>query len=1046
MPNVNASQVSAFLQRAFRGREGEAGVFSRRELGSLLALLGTTDDPAVIEALIGDFRAALTAGSLDLGPGRRERISSLFAELHGRGQLPASLRKPAAGEDWVDVLTDLGDPDDDDTDDGEGDDDTPTVRATAVPASDLHELGRAGGLDVTIVGTTLRLGADLVDLGTAHRSGPALQALWGMLQPGWTDRLDPEAREALAAALARGFTEGGLHIPGTGAGKLLQGGVTGAAAALLGRLGVPESARAGVDAFAAAEPRPFLVTLLRDALGGPGAPEEAPAFRARIAWATSGAPTAEIGDHTFALDVETAAITWCGLMFCRTDAAAASFLEELPTFATALGEETPIRFDPAETQALLEGLQAYIDDSTTEVFQFGLWRDAAARAASNLSHAIAVGGWLGAGGSLLASPPTLGEVELDIAQAAWFAEHLGLIRNLPAAERYLQALLDAREVVPRRKGNTLPGTAFALFRRLHEAQAAKADASGDGRIDYADFPEEVRRQGAELRAQLTAVFKGLDAGTLSSGEPDATALRVDASFAGWFGDILAEHLASTRSLPNLVAAGAAFAKGGALTGEAQAAYRRFLDAYLAQWPDLDVFDFNKLERLAAAEVTGNNIPLCQINGRAVEPADFHAEVGRSVKAALQHIAFPFTWIAHRWGYRAKQAAELIDLLGERASQGKGPIATLRRSFPGSPLRVIATTSDLEYNSLVFSVERGSTREIYYLDSEGGVHLHARAPEQKHILFEAEVDDGGHVHVQHPARLALSPRAYPLMNTYGLGDRIDVEQYEESKEVRLQAAERFESRYTVRPGTIVGFDHNGLHRVIVHRAAGDIERTVTYEELRDWNNPHVVSETDGNACTVLFQRDTDKRFADDLVAMTKIANEHGLPEFDMGISEANLAKVQKNFLRALNAFTYRTLRYPSTPPTTDQDRAFAERLATGTHKMGEFLEVERGVCRHQFIREHMGKQRAGIDERFASGAANTYGGDFRGLHIWGEVSLADRSRLGIDNPEPTDARFLSDATWADPYVPLWDGAYGNDLRRIEMYDRTDYYGYLLSKTG
>ena len=50
-------------------------------------------------------------------------------------------------------------------------------------------------------------------------------------------------------------------------------------------------------------------------------------------------------------------------------------------------------------------------------------------------------------------------------------------------------------------------------------------------------------------------------------------------------------------------------------------------------------------------------------------------------------------------------------------------------------------------------------------------------------------------------------------------------------------------------------------------------------------------------------------------------------------------------------------------------------------LGELVKIERGVCRHQCILEHLLLQRAGIDSRLASGAANTSSGDFRGYHIW-----------------------------------------------------------------
>ena len=71
-------------------------------------------------------------------------------------------------------------------------------------------------------------------------------------------------------------------------------------------------------------------------------------------------------------------------------------------------------------------------------------------------------------------------------------------------------------------------------------------------------------------------------------------------------------------------------------------------------------------------------------------------------------------------------------------------------------------------------------------------------------------------------------------------------------------------------------------------------------------------------------------------------------------------------------------------------------------------------------------RAGVDSRLASGSANTSSGGLRGVHTWVELTLSE------------NARYLSDQTWDDPFIPLWDGAYDVDKQRTEMYDRTSRY--------
>ena len=49
------------------------------------------------------------------------------------------------------------------------------------------------------------------------------------------------------------------------------------------------------------------------------------------------------------------------------------------------------------------------------------------------------------------------------------------------------------------------------------------------------------------------------------------------------------------------------------------------------------------------------------------------------------------------------------------------------------------------------------------------------------------------------------------------------------------------------------------------------------------------------------------------------------------------------------------------------------------------------------------------------------------------------RTPLAATSPLDnARYLSDQTWSNPYIPLWDGAYNVDKQRAEMYDRTARY--------
>lgn len=1001
-------EVQAFLQRAFRSRHGRPGIFSRREFHGLWRMLEHREDPESVEVVVREFRAALVEGRLVTDRMRRERIHKLFARLHKKNRLPETLTPPDEGADWVDVL--LQGSDEADV--------TPEHTHTS-----QGELGLNRGV-LTLAGNTVDLTTDVATLQMMLRE------------------LSPAALQPFAGVLAHRLTH--LDVPVTGEGKLTHGATALLASRLLLRCEPLDASVLGaLEEHALTEPRPALAVALADVLAHGGRPlptddADGRAVNDQVDRLLVEQPTWDSPPFHVTLSSSQVATLLGGLAFCASQTACERFLGELTAFALAREEHADIHLDDAEHQTLVEALSVYIEDSSTVVFQFGKWPKAAAIAIGQLTHRLAVEPWAGTNGTLYGTPPRLGPFTLHEHQRSWALTAIGLIRDQEAAGQFLAALGMAESAVPSSDGRLTP-SAQALFDKVWDVHAARVDGSTDGRLDLLDLPDAVHAAIEPVRLQTESLLTSLTRASQPSFElPHNDAVAVDAQLAQALIQVVRERVGSARSLPNLHRALTVFAVDDELEGASARAFETFLQGYIDTWPSLQTFDFNKLERLAANEITKDTVPLCQINGTEIDPGVFHAAVGRSVKAALAHIDFRHPWIPHRFGYRAKQAAELVDLLAERAMQGMGPIAALLETFEGASVHAVATTSDMEYNALIFRVWTADDTQIFYMDSAGELHEHARHPEHKHILFEAEVDPRGRVHVRHANRLTLSPRAYPLMNTYGLGDRIDVESYDRDAEERLEAKERFETRYKVRLGTIVGFTDQGEHTVRI----GEEERTLTYEQIRNWNNPHLVREDGGTACTVRFDKRTDRRFADELETMRGIAARHDLPEFDMGISETALARQQKAFLKELNAHTAEALRYPKTPAETDNDSAYHDTLSTGTHDSGDYLRIARGVCRHQFVHEHMGKQVAGIDERFASGAANTYEGDFRGRHIWGEVSLADRSRLAMDNPEPTDARYLSDATWHDPYIPLWDGAYGNDLRRIEMYDRTNYYSYLL----
>ncbi len=1033
MPTTNSSlqldRLRAFLEDALAPYgSASRGIFSKRELSAAWRLLQEGGvQPEEVRLLLRVVQDRLLSERLHLGLGRRRRLHGLLDRLVRAGHLPDRVPAPEAGSDWVGHLMSL---------------DPEALAESVEPEPVEPEPVEPEPVEPEPVEPEPEPEPTALDVET----------LWAHCRSGVESR-PPD----LSAALLSGLKGDLAQIPTEGPGKLDGAAAFALAAWLLREVDLPATSLEGLRPLcteAAGPAQPLLREVLRGSLehhglsGLPDAPEGAEDLVAAFERLRDEQPTIQVGHWQTRIDHNDALVYLQGLCFCRHGEA----WDNVQSGHAAFADIHPggAGLDEVERTTFAAALRDYIEGSGTTVFQYGLWKGQAGKAAGVVRNREAVAPWALPDGSLAQDPPRLGGLLLLPAQATWLAGNLDLVRDTQAARRLQDGLVWASALLSGRQ--TPAPTTFALFTRVHDLLRNRAEASEDGRLDYSGLMSELRASAGRLPERLLVLTNQLRAtparwGRVELGETGAARMT----------EVLASHVRSDRALDSLEEALVAWCTGAldapaasqlSLDDEAFAGFADFLQGYLDTWPHLQVFDFNKLGRMALAERTKDPVPLCRLNSEERDPGTFHVTVGTAVMEAMAHVDLPQAWMKRRFGYRAKQCIELVDLLAEQQSRGLGPLPALFSGHSDTRVRVVATTSDLFYNLLVFGHEvPGEPVRWLYLDSAGQL-TERRRPEDKHRLFEAVLDAGGHLDVQVPERLSTSVNAYPIQNPYGLGDRIDVELFDKEAEENQTAKERFETRYRVVQGTVIAYDVHGNYTVSMASTGegdeepGGSERILDYEAIRKMNNPHYVDEYTGTACSTRYRLRSDGVLAEDLDTMAAIAQRTGLLEFDLALSEVALARVQKTFLAELNAFTSHTMRYPRKPPADDKDRHYWDDLNLGTNDAHDYIECERGVCRHMFIREHMGKQRGGIDERFASGAANTYGGDFRGLHIWGEVTLADKARLGHDNPEPRDTRYLSDATWKDPYVPLWEGAYGNDARRVEMYNRTNYRSHLV----
>ena len=55
----------------------------------------------------------------------------------------------------------------------------------------------------------------------------------------------------------------------------------------------------------------------------------------------------------------------------------------------------------------------------------------------------------------------------------------------------------------------------------------------------------------------------------------------------------------------------------------------------------------------------------------------------------------------RFGYRAKEAVEILDVVGEQTLRGEGPVAELREKYPENQIVVEYTARDGDHEQFIY---------------------------------------------------------------------------------------------------------------------------------------------------------------------------------------------------------------------------------------------------------------------------------------------------------------------------------------------------------
>jgi hypothetical protein len=690
--------------------------------------------------------------------------------------------------------------------------------------------------------------------------------------------------------------------------------------------------------------------------------------------------------------------------------------------------------DTEEVQTARASMESYVQGSEQAAFVFGSFLVEAPKAAANVVSARVV---KETEPQLKADPPSLKGFPLTRAQADVILKVLPNTRDAAAVDHMVKSLQVAGAVftpaLPSSWGTTQnPGApmapaAFKLFERAVTDYQERLAAKPDGKLDYADLAKEFRTEVEDLHRTLSPRMAEL-AGT----PPRFGNVQLSAEGAAYLKDQLQTRMRSTMSVENLGRALDIFAarNGGKVEGPALAAFKEMTDQYVAQFPAYGFLDFNKLERVATCKVDNKPVPLCRLNGTPVNMAEFFGQVGTSVSAAVDRTKLLHAWQADRWGFRARASVEVLDVVAEQTARGEGPVALLLKNNPGRTVEIEATGRDGGHEQFVYVVKQGNTVKSRFTQGSDGT----LTPFNQYVtpvMFTATIGKDGDLNVKVPPR--ISTDRYPLQTSYGVGDKIDLT-YLDRAEVELQKeGETFKTRYKVVEATIEGFDGKGNYKVSLTNPQGVVEqKTVSLNDIRRANNPHYFKPHGDRFSDVTINIKTDADLKAFLDGAQPIINQH-LPADGslVNVGPKDLAKRQKACIDALMKYCAAKVKYPQDKehsPDANSAR-YHELLSSGGYAqvpLGQLVKIERGVCRHQCILEHLLLQYAGIDSRLASGAANTGSNAFRGYHIWTEVSLADNDR------------YLSDQTWNDRAIPLWTGAYSTDKRRTEMHDRTARY--------
>lgn len=416
--------------------------------------------------------------------------------------------------------------------------------------------------------------------------------------------------------------------------------------------------------------------------------------------------------------------------------------------------------------------------------------------------------------------------------------------------------------------------------------------------------------------------------------------------------------------------------------------------------------------------------------RAATRAQVRAGAERVAAAVMTCIgSYDKHYLLNTDGLKADVAevAGRVLLAASTADEAGSAAERLSTRFPGAKISLVGTASKAKLDAAYYVVtEKNGTVHNFAEGPRGGL---THIPNASGLVFmRTDLTPGATLKVRVPeVRFLidpLSPPGYGVGRTVAVinnentdkqkrnaGDSVTTE-FDGLQRERLPGKEKGEDGQPLsqmlygrreEKGVIVKYNDNHTYDVnVTHPDGTQSVQTLDENALRSDNDPQTFNLNGSTYDDVSVDVNQDASLAAFIVKAKAIGDR----DIIRGGTPEEIAESQKKALVDLTLLCNAVLSYPDEDKATrgDADKAYDELANSHSNnrpmKLGELIDVGRGVCRHQAILMQVACQTVGIPSRLLAATANTPTNEFRGYHAFLETELDDGKN------------YLTDPTWFD----------------------------------